>query len=84
LLKIRDGRSPSLIDSFKSDHCKPAEYLKINIFTVFVVFDIPCLPIQAVLRRELGTRSMLIIAGITMMVALSAALLTRGLGSLFL
>jgi len=27
---------------------------------------------------------MLIIAGITMMVALSAALLTRGLGSLFL
>lgn len=58
--------------------------LQMLTFTVFVVFYIPCLPTLAALRRELGTRSMLIIAGFTMIVALAAALLTHGLGSLFL
>jgi len=58
--------------------------LQMLTFTVFVVFYIPCLPTLAALRRELGTRPMLIIAGFTLIVALVAALLTRGLGSLIL
>ena len=58
--------------------------LQMLTFTVFVVFYIPCLPTLAALRRELGTRSMFIIAGFTLIVALTAALLTRGLGTLFL
>jgi ferrous iron transport protein B len=58
--------------------------LQMLTFTVFVVFYIPCLPTLAALRRELGIRSMFIIAGFTLIVALAAALLTRGLGSLFL
>ena len=58
--------------------------LQMLTFTVFIVFYIPCLPTLAALRRELGTRSMLIIAGLTLIVALLAALLTRGLGGLIL
>ncbi len=47
-------------------------------FTVFVVFYIPCLPTLAALRRELGWRSMLAIAAMTVVVATLAALLVRG------
>ncbi len=56
--------------------------LQMMTFSVFVVFYIPCLPTLAVLRRELGIRSMLKIAGITIIVALIAALFVRGLGEL--
>ena len=48
-------------------------------FTVFVVFYVPCVATLSVLRRELGTRSMLAITGLTVVVALSAALLARAL-----
>jgi ferrous iron transport protein B len=51
-------------------------------FTVFVVFYIPCLPTLSSLRRELGWRAMFSIAGFTVVVALLAALLARGLGFL--
>jgi ferrous iron transport protein B len=47
-------------------------------FTVFVVFYIPCLATLAVLRRELGTRAMLLIAALTVFIATLAALLARG------
>jgi len=47
-------------------------------FTVFVVFYIPCLATLAVLRRELGGRDMLVIAGTTVLIATLAALLARG------
>jgi ferrous iron transport protein B len=58
--------------------------LQMLTFTVFVVFYIPCLPTLAVLRRELGTKPMLQITALTVVVALSAALLVRGLGGLLL
>jgi ferrous iron transport protein B len=48
-------------------------------FTVFVVFYIPCLATLAVLRRELGTRDMLVISLITIVIATFAALLARGI-----
>ncbi|NOY98074.1 MAG: ferrous iron transporter B [Chloroflexi bacterium] len=47
-------------------------------FTVFVMFYIPCLATLGVLRRELGTRAMLSITLLTVVVALLAALVTRG------
>jgi ferrous iron transport protein B len=47
-------------------------------FTVFVVFYIPCLATLAALRRELGSRDMLIIAVLTVIIALVAALMARG------
>ena len=47
-------------------------------FSVFVVFYIPCVATLAVLRRELGWRSMLSIALLTVVVALAAALVARG------
>jgi Fe2+ transport system protein B len=43
-----------------------------------VVFYIPCLATLAVLRRELGTRAMLLIAALTVFIATLAALLARG------
>jgi ferrous iron transport protein B len=46
-------------------------------FCVFVVFYIPCLATLVVIRRELGTKAMLAIAAMTVVVATSAALLAR-------
>ena len=47
-------------------------------FSVFVVFYIPCMATLVVLRRELGSRSMLMIAGLTVVIATLAALFARG------
>jgi ferrous iron transport protein B len=46
-------------------------------FSVFVVFYIPCLATLSVLRRELGTRAMFTIAGLTVVIALIAAFIAR-------
>ena len=46
-------------------------------FSVFVVFYIPCLATLSVLRRELGTRAMYSIAGITVIIAMASALIAR-------
>lgn len=48
-------------------------------FTVFVVFYIPCLATLAILKRELGARDMIVISGITVIIAILAALTARGL-----
>ena len=53
-------------------------------FSVFVVFYIPCLATLSVLRRELGTKDMVSIAGLTVCVALVAALVARVLAMLIL
>jgi ferrous iron transport protein B len=51
-------------------------------FTVFVVFYVPCLATLAAIRRELGKRATLLIAGLTVVIALIAALIARGLSTL--
>jgi len=53
-------------------------------FTVFVMFYVPCVATLIMLRRELGTKGMLWITLITVIVALAAALVARGMGLLFL
>lgn len=53
-------------------------------FAVFVVFYIPCLATLAALKRELNTRDMLSIAGLTIIVATISASLARGLAMLIL
>ncbi len=53
-------------------------------FTVFVVFYVPCLATMAALKRELNTRDMFFIAGLTVVVALISALIARGFACLFL
>ena len=52
------------------------------VFSVFVVFYVPCVATLAVLKRELGTRKMLVITALTVVIALVTALLTRGVLSL--
>ena len=47
-------------------------------FTVFVMFYVPCLATLAALRRELGTRDMLAISGLTVIIALATAIFARG------
>lgn len=47
-------------------------------FTIFVVFYIPCLATLAALRRELNGRDMAVIAGLSVVIALTAAVLVRG------
>jgi len=47
------------------------------VYATFVMFYIPCLATLAVLKRELGTRAMLYISGLTVVVALAAALAVR-------
>ena len=46
-------------------------------YATFVMFYLPCLATLSVLRRELGTRDMLTISGLTVIVALLAALVVR-------
>jgi ferrous iron transport protein B len=53
------------------------------IFSVFVVFYVPCLATLAVLKRELGFRNMLVITGLTVVIALAAGLLARAVMLLF-
>ncbi len=43
----------------------------------FVMFHIPCLATLSALRRELGTRAMLLISALTVILARLAALLAR-------
>lgn len=53
-------------------------------FSVFVMFYVPCLATLAMLKRELGWRSMLVIAGLTVVIALLAALAVRFVAPPFL
>ena len=48
------------------------------IYATFVMFYLPCLATLSVLRRELGMRAMLAISALTVVVALIAALVVRG------
>ncbi len=49
------------------------------VYSTFVMFYVPCLATLAVLKRELGTRAMLTISGITVLLALLTALLVMGI-----
>ncbi|HNN12718.1 MAG TPA: ferrous iron transporter B [Anaerolineales bacterium] len=48
-------------------------------YAAFVMFYLPCLATLSVLRRELGTKPMLQISALTVVVAMLAGLLVRGL-----
>ena len=54
------------------------------VYATFVMFYLPCLATLSVLRRELGTRAMLTISALTVVVALLAALLVRGVAIVLL
>ncbi|MBE9524965.1 MAG: ferrous iron transport protein B [Chloroflexi bacterium] len=60
-----------------SDFSAALTAVQMITFTVFAVFYIPCLATLAALRRELGKRDMVIIASLTIVIALVAALLAR-------
>jgi len=49
------------------------------VYATFVMFYIPCLATLAVLKRELGMRAMLYITALTVVVAMIAALVVRGI-----
>jgi ferrous iron transport protein B len=53
-------------------------------FTVFVVFYVPCLATLAALKRELNNKDMLLIASITIIIAMIAALIARVAANIFL
>ncbi len=57
---------------------------QIFTFTVFVMFYVPCVATLIMLRRELGTKGMLWITLLTVVVALAAALVARGAALLLL
>jgi ferrous iron transport protein B len=50
---------------------------QIVVFTVFVVFYIPCLATMVTIRNELGAKNMWLITALTVVVALVAALVIR-------
>lgn len=54
------------------------------VYATFVMFYLPCLATLSVLRRELGSRDMLTISALTVVVALLASLLIRGGAALLL
>jgi ferrous iron transport protein B len=51
--------------------------VQLFVYSVFVVFYIPCLATLSALKRELGTRAMVTIAGITILIATVAAFAAR-------
>jgi ferrous iron transport protein B len=53
--------------------------IQMAVYATFVMFYLPCLATLAVLRRELGTRAMLVISALTVVIALFAALVVRGI-----
>ncbi|MCL4824507.1 MAG: hypothetical protein KJZ57_09850, partial [Anaerolineales bacterium] len=57
---------------------------QMTVFASFVMFYLPCLATLSVLKRELGTRAMLVISALTVVVALFAALFVRGAATLLL
>jgi len=52
---------------------------QMTVYATFVMFYIPCLATLAVLKRELGTRAMLYITALTVVVAIVAAMVVRGI-----
>ena len=48
------------------------------VYAAFVMFYLPCLATLSVLKRELGVRAMIVIAALTVVIALVAAMLVRG------
>lgn len=48
------------------------------VYAAFVMFYLPCLATLTVIKRELGTRAMLAISALTVIVAMLGALLVRG------
>ena len=53
-------------------------------YSVFVVFYVPCLATLMVLKKELGGKFMLAIAGMTIVIATITALIARLAASIFL
>lgn len=49
------------------------------VYATFVMFYLPCLATLSVLKRELGMRAMFAIAALTVVIALSAALMARAI-----
>ncbi|HUG34243.1 MAG TPA: ferrous iron transporter B [Anaerolineales bacterium] len=53
--------------------------MQMAVYAAFVMFYLPCLATLAVLKRELGTRAMTVISVLTVVIALFAALVVRGI-----
>ncbi|HSQ39594.1 MAG TPA: ferrous iron transporter B [Anaerolineales bacterium] len=67
-----------------SDFSAALTSVQMLVYATFVMFYLPCLATLSVLKRELGTRSMLVISALTVLVALLAALFVLGFSKLFL
>ena len=52
------------------------------VYAPFVMFYLPCLATLSTLKRELGTRAMLPIAALTVVIALVSVLLLHGVASI--
>ena len=67
-----------------TDFSKGLTDVQMITFAVFVVFYVPCLATLVTLKKELNTRDMLSIAGLTVIIAMIAALMARGIAVIFL
>ena len=57
---------------------------QVLVFTVFVVFYIPCVATMGVLHKQVRGRKMSMIVAYTFILALLMGMLTRGFAALFL
>jgi ferrous iron transport protein B len=67
-----------------SDFSQGLTGIQMITFAVFVVFYIPCLATLATLKKELNTRDMLSIAGLTVVIATITAMIARGISIVFI
>jgi ferrous iron transport protein B len=56
--------------------------IQMVVYATFVMFYLPCLATLSALKRELGTRAMLAIGALTVVIALVSALFVRGVASI--
>ncbi len=57
---------------------------QILVFTIFVIFYIPCLATIAALQKEIGRKGTLMAVGLNLFLALFLSLITRAIGGVFI
>jgi len=66
-----------------ADYGSVLTYNQMFTFTIFIIFFIPCVATMMMIKKELGTKQMYAITGLTFLIAMVVGLISRLVGDLF-
>lgn len=66
-----------------ADYGSVLTYNQMFTFTIFIIFFIPCVATMMMIKKELGTKQMYAITGLTFFIALVVGLISRLVGEFF-